>query len=126
MTSERTGQTRRPASVAVRYLEPIVSRFINRELSWLDFNERVLSLAISEDVPLLERFRFLAISASNLDEFYQVRVAALHDQIAAEVSETSPDGRSPVRQRDEISARVQLFTDVQEKLLAKQLFPALA
>ncbi|NDC46069.1 MAG: polyphosphate kinase [Actinobacteria bacterium] len=126
MTSERTGSTRRPSSAPRRYLEPIDSRYINRELSWLDFNERVLSLAISEDVPLLERFRFLAISASNLDEFYQVRVAALHDQIAAEVGDTSPDGRSPVRQRDEISVRVQYFSDSQEKLLAKQLFPALA
>ena len=126
MTSERTRPTRRPSAAVGRYVDDIDSRFINRELSWLDFNQRVFSLALSDDVPLLERFRFLAISASNLDEFYQVRVAALHDQIAAEVTDTSPDGRTPARQRDEISAWVQHFTDEQEKLLAKQLFPALA
>ena len=92
---------RRPspdAAVNDGYGASIYSRFINRELSWLDFNERVFSLASAEQVPLLERFRFLAISGSNLDEFYQVRVAALHDQIAAEISEAGADGMAPRRQ----------------------------
>lgn len=104
----------------------IDSRFINRELSWLDFNERVFSLASTPQVPLLERFRFLAISASNLDEFYQVRVAALHDQIAAEISEKSLDGMSPLQQRNAISVRVQKFVVAQERLLSHELFPALS
>lgn len=109
-----------------RYLSSIDSRFINRELSWLDFNGRVLSLATSDRLPLLERFRFLAISASNLDEFYQVRVAALHDQIAAEVAETSVDGTPPRHLRDLIAARVQVFVAEQERLLHGELLPALA
>jgi len=101
-------------------------RYINRELSWLDFNDRVLSLALSPQLPLLERVKFLAISASNLDEFYQVRVAALHDQIAAEVSKLSLDGRTPLQQLREIAARVQKFVAQQEHLLTHELFPALA
>jgi len=109
-----------------RYGSTIDARYINRELSWLDFNERVLSLATTDRVPLLERLRFLAISASNLDEFYQVRVAALHDQIAAEVGETSADHMSPRHLRDLISGRVQTFVRGQERLLADELLPGLA
>ena len=63
-------------------------RFLNRELSWLDFNARVLALAEDETVPLLERAKFLAIFAENLDEFFQVRVAGLRDQLAAGLSVT--------------------------------------
>ena len=120
---------RRPSSDAAindGYGASIDSRFINRELSWLDFNERVFSLATAEQVPLLERFRFLAISGSNLDEFYQVRVAALHDQIAAEISEAGADGMSPRRQLNAISARVQRFVSTQEHLLSHDLLPALS
>lgn len=72
------------------YAEDIESRFINRELSWLDFNDRVLALATHENVPLLERCRFLSICSSNLDEFYQIRVAALKDQVAGEISTRTP------------------------------------
>jgi polyphosphate kinase len=73
----------------------IDERFRNRELSWLDFNARVLDLADDPAVPLLERVKFLAIFSSNLDEFFQVRVAVLRDQVAAGITRTSPDGRSP-------------------------------
>src|ERR1700720_2023279 len=71
------------------------SLYLNRELSWLDFNDRVLQLAEDERVPLLERVKFCAIYTTNLDEFYMVRVAGLHDQIDAGVERPSQDGRAP-------------------------------
>ena len=71
------------------------SLYLNRELSWLDFNDRVLQLAEDERVPLLERVKFCAIYTTNLDEYYMVRVAGLHDQIDAGVENPSQDGRSP-------------------------------
>ena len=67
----------------------------NRELSWLDFNDRVLQLAEDETVPLLERVKFLAIWTGNLDEFYMVRVAGLHDQVDAGIDARQADGLSP-------------------------------
>src|SRR5689334_2455110 len=69
--------------------------YLNRELSWLDFNDRVLQLAEDEEVPLLERVKFCAIYTTNLDEFYMVRVAGLRDQIDAGVENPGPDGRTP-------------------------------
>jgi polyphosphate kinase len=69
--------------------------YYNRELSWLQFNERVLALAEDQTLPLLERVKFLAIYASNLDEFYMVRVAGLHDQVDAGIDARGPDGLSP-------------------------------
>ena len=126
MTSRGIRRPSPPPDAAEGYGANIDSRFINRELSWLDFNERVFSLASTPHVPLLERFRFLAITASNMDEFYQVRVAALHDQIAAEISEKSLDGMSPQQQRNAISVRVQKFVVAQERLLSHELFPSLA
>ena len=126
MTKRKNQQASRTLLRGDEYGADIDSPFINRELSWLDFNERVLSLAVGSQLPLLERIRFLAISASNLDEFYQVRVAALHDQIAGEVTELSLDGRTPTQQLSEISARVQEFVAKQERLLTGELLPTLA
>src|ERR1700727_824521 len=71
------------------------SLYINREVSWLDFNERVLQLGEDESTPLLERVKFCAIYTTNLDEYYMVRVAGLHDQIDAGVENPSQDGRTP-------------------------------
>src|SRR3954470_23311080 len=68
------------------------SLYINRQISWLAFNERVLNQAEDERWPLLERVKFLAIFASNLDEFFMIRVSGLHEQLEASVVDTGPDG----------------------------------
>lgn len=81
------------------------SGFFNRELSWLDFNQRVLELAEDESVPLLERVKFCAIYASNLDEFFMVRVAGLWDQVDAGIDARGPDGLSPREQIQAIRSR---------------------
>jgi polyphosphate kinase len=80
--------------------------YFNRELSWLDFNQRVLELAEDQAVPLLEQIRFCAIYASNLDEFYMVRVAGLFEQLDAGIDARGPDGLRPGEQIDAIQARV--------------------
>jgi polyphosphate kinase len=69
--------------------------YVNRELSWLDFNDRVLQLAEDESLPLIERLKFLAIFVSNLDEFFMIRVAGVHDQVDARVDHRGPDGLTP-------------------------------
>ncbi len=101
-------------------------RFINRELSWLDFNERVLLLSQQEKTPLLERLKFCAIFSGNLDEFFEVRVAALKGQADAGVGTTSADGKTPAEQLELIGAGVQRLTQAQSAILRDELFPALA
>jgi len=113
------------SSLASSYDSPIDARFINRELSWLDFNSRVLSLATESDVPLLERCRFVSIFSSNLDEFYQIRVAALKDQIAGDVVTPTPDGRTPAQQLAEIRERAQELSSTQEQIWRDSLRPQL-
>ena len=101
-------------------------RYLNRELSWLDFDRRVLALAEDPHQPLLERIKFLAITSRNLDEFFQVRVAGLHAQRESPLSVTSPDGRTPEQQLREIRAKVVDLVHASQDVFAKQLAPALA
>ncbi|SDE42506.1 polyphosphate kinase [Rhodospira trueperi] len=91
-------------------------RFINRELSWLGFNFRVLDEARNQRHPLMERVRFLSISGSNLDEFYMVRVAGLKGQVTAGVNKTSQDGRTPAQQLQEINRTARELLDEQQEI----------
>jgi polyphosphate kinase len=101
------------------------SLYINRELSWLDFNDRVLQLAEDARLPLLERVKFCAIYTTNLDEFYMVRVAGLHDQIDAGVENPGQDGRTPSQTialiRERVLALGRRLTDCFEGELRGQL-----
>jgi polyphosphate kinase len=99
--------------------------YFNRELSWLDFNQRVLELAEDPQVPLLERARFCAIYASNLDEFFMVRVAGLFDQLDAGIEARGPDGLTPREQIDAIQRRVLELDDRLCECFGGNLQPAL-
>ncbi|GAC1470257.1 MAG: polyphosphate kinase 1 [Isosphaeraceae bacterium] len=103
-------------------------RFFNRELSWLDFNERVIEEARDPSNPLLERLRFLAISASNLDEFFEVRVAGLQAQLYdnLEPQDIPPDGQGPLTQLTEIARRAHEFGARQDEVWRNELRPELA
>jgi len=100
-------------------------RFINRELSWLEFGARLLSLASDRRLPLLERVKFVSIFSEGLDEFFQVRVAGLEDQVAAGLRTRSPDGLSPRQQLDGITARATELVSWQNRIFLDQLAPAL-
>jgi polyphosphate kinase len=113
------------AARAVAVHERRGRRYLNRELSRLEFNARVLSMAEDRTLPLLERVRFLSIFSRATDEFFQIRVAGLQEQVQAEVFSTSPDGATPAQQLRDIRAFVENLSDRQEKLFQTDLAPGL-
>jgi polyphosphate kinase len=105
-------------------LEPAM--FFNRELSWLAFNRRVLEEAVDPTAPLLERVKFAAIFANNLDEFFMIRVAGVKRKLAAGIGDPGPDGRTPTAQLAAIRRATQELLDEHARLVCDELLPALA
>jgi len=101
------------------------SLYINRELSWLAFNDRVLAQVRDERHPLLERVRFVAISETNLDEFFMIRVAGLQQQVASELPNPVPDGMTPEEQLSRIHEHTESFFAEQRRILGEEIFPSL-
>jgi polyphosphate kinase len=101
------------------------SLYVSRELSWLEFNDRVLEEALDERTPLLERLKFIAIYGTNLDEYFMIRVAAIKQQIEAQIFRRSEDGRTPSEHLLAISERLRVSLGRQMGLLNETLFPAL-
>src|SRR3989449_9136143 len=102
------------------------SHFINRELSWLEFNQRVLEEMLDPATPLLERVKFFCIASSNLDEFFEVRVAGLKQQIESETVERSMDGRTATETFKAVVKRIRLMVDDHYACWRESLMPALA
>jgi polyphosphate kinase len=127
-TGAKTGGTgtaaKRQTRAALPPLPP--GRFGDRELSWLNFNQRVLELAEDHHLPLLERVRFCSIFSSNLDEFFMVRVAGLKRRIDAGMAVTGPSGMAPRHVLGEIARRAHELTARQARLFVKDIKPALA
>src|ERR1700691_313475 len=121
------GTVEAPAAPTLQQIDAFgYQRFTNREQSRLDFGARLLDLAEDRSVPLLERAKFMAIFSELLDEFYQVRVAALEDQVAAGVRTRSVDGMRPGEQLKMIRARVEELVHRQDAIFLEQIVPGLA
>jgi polyphosphate kinase len=125
-TAETNGRSEAPASPPEPIALDSTELFANRELSWLDFNDRVLQLAEDESMPLLERVKFLAIYCSNLDEFFMVRVAGHHDQVDAGIDSRGPDGLSPSETLEWIHDRVHELGKRHSQQWEEAIRPALA
>ncbi|HEY9619248.1 MAG TPA: polyphosphate kinase 1 [Crinalium sp.] len=115
---------KKPASESINLSDP--QYYLNRELSWLEFNHRVLHEAFDPRTPLLERLKFIAIFSSNLDEYFMVRVAALKQQIEAKVRKVTADGRTPPEQLELISDRLRPLITQQHRHFEQALRPQLA
>ncbi|MDB4967476.1 MAG: Ppk protein [Myxococcales bacterium] len=126
LLSRRTDHLKivKPADASHTESEPRL--FLNRELSWLAFNERVLEEATDPSLPLYERLKFLGIASSNFDEFFMIRVAGLKQQILGRVVETPADGMTPAEQLAAITAKVHALTAEQDRIWREELCPQLA
>src|SRR5205809_1426802 len=114
---------RKDIPAANRFSDP--RNFINRELSWLEFNRRVLEEAQDSTQPLIERVKFLTIFSSNLDEFFEIRVAGIKQQIESETSDVGPDGLSPTETFNSIQRVVRELVPTQCALWKNELLPEL-
>jgi polyphosphate kinase len=121
---EPTGEGEREPRAERDLTDP--SLYLNREISWLQFNDRVMALAADERTPLLERLRFLAIFATNLDEFFMVRVSGLREQVEAGVATRGSDGWTPTETLEAISKYVGPAIDAQTRCFLDEVVPALA
>ncbi|MGO9208428.1 MAG: RNA degradosome polyphosphate kinase, partial [Candidatus Limnocylindrales bacterium] len=101
-------------------------RFLNRELSWLDFADRLVDLAADMSLPLLERVKFIAILSSGLDEFFQVRVGGLKDHVAAGLRARSADGRSATQQLEDIRVKCLRLQARSDEVFESSIVPSLA
>ena len=130
MTTPKATQksaTKAPSKIGkARNLRQQKHLLINRELSWIEFNRRVLEEALDPRHPLLERLKFLAIFSSNLDEFFMVRVSGLQETLEGGFGERSPDGLSAAEQLKEIRAKLKPLLDLQMRCLKEDIMPALA
>lgn len=106
-----------------KYFEP--KNFFNREMSWLDFNRRVLDEALNPDLPLLDKIKFLSIFFSNLDEFYMIRISGLKEQIRANVIEPSIDGATPIEQVKKIEKEIQPMLNLIYNYWKEEILPQL-
>jgi polyphosphate kinase len=106
-----------------KYKEP--KNFFNRDLSWVEFNRRVMDEALNPDLPLLEKIKFISIFYSNLDEFYMIRVSGLKEQIAANILEPTIDGLTSLEQVQKIEKTLRPMLDQLNKYWMKEIVPAL-
>ena len=111
------------AEANVNYLDP--KNYVNRELSWLEFNYRILGEARDKSLPLFERLKFLSITASNLDEFFMVRVASLKDMVHAKYTKPDIAGMKPEEQLVKISEKTHELVNLQYSTYSRSLIPAL-